>query len=273
LVVRHHGQSPQGSLITAIGTLTGGLLAGVLTYAALIRTPARLKRVEMQLSYVERQLSELWGPLYGLLRTTQAEYRELLRRLDSTSSNLAWIDPSEAERDPFDDRDDPRKWAVWEEFLSRFFLPNNERIRDLIVGRYDLIGADSFPDIEIFLEHEAELKIKLLLRSESTTQAARPGLTTRFPGLLEYHVEWKLEFLRALQKLHRQQLDSNENSERIVFLAKKVAIFRALYRNPKPPGMHPDKTMLRSLESFEDFRFPWLDDTVNRAESGTGRPL
>lgn len=229
----------QVALFTLTGTITAALFAGAVSVAAFIRTPARLKRLEISLAYVERQISDLWGPLFGEIRTGQAYYEELLRRIGRPAlrkvEGEVVLRRPDSSLDPFADKKDPAAWSHWKDFAQRFFLRRNKSIRELITGKYELIGPDPFDDIDGFLLHEAEFRVKFdMLSHEGGDHGAELALTYCYPPAFEYHVYHKLMFLTLLQRKYRLQIDVGNRSKEVRRLAIEAAKHRAWAEHPPP---------------------------------------
>lgn len=234
-------------LLSITGTLTAALIAGSIAVNSFVRTPARIKRLELAVGYTERQIDELWGPLHGALKVSQAYYDELLRAseplLDDNGDPAKTVHSSHLSRDPFAYLFQ-ETWSQWEAFSKAHLLPQSKVVRELLTSNYDLIGYDPFPDIDAFLSHEAEYRVKFEVLCASTTReqrkgpsdAERPELHCPYPYAFTYHVEYKIQFLTTLQRKFRLQLEGGRR-RKVFKLAVQAAEYRARAENPPPEAL------------------------------------
>ena len=240
----------RNAVIVICGTLTAALIAGSMAVISAVVTPAKIRTLEISLDYVERQLAELWGPLYGVVRWGQYHYNELLPRLgkesltvrvgddpDDTNVRLRRPDVS---LDPFSliqphATGGGERWKLWAEFAGKQSFPRNDTIADMIAQKYALVGQDDMPDIQWFFEHEAEYRAKFMAVEEELSKRRRinasPELQHLYPEAFEYHIYHKLRFLRSLQNKYRLQIQGARKGE-IETAARRAARYRARSMNP-----------------------------------------
>lgn len=129
---------------------------------------ARNSRVTAVLTYTERQLEQLYGPLMTLLVEGEQAWKECLRALDRDPN-----DPRTAEQEltnalsgrsdqpPLTD-DQLETWIFW---IENAFFPRNDRIAALIAERAHLVeGATTEPGLPAsycqFLAHHNSWKLR-----------------------------------------------------------------------------------------------------------------
>lgn len=121
-------------------------------------------RREAALKHVERQLSDLYGPLTFLLLEGSRVFQDLAE--DFGPEWLAGERPlSDAEID---------KWIYWSE---HYFIPRNERIQELLSQHSHLIEGDQIPTSFLeFIDHHSSWTLELKRWREA---GIREGLYSR----------------------------------------------------------------------------------------------
>ncbi len=94
---------------------------------------------EVQLSKVNQQLRNLYGPLYSTLKANQAIWDEFHEKL--------W--PKHGQDGYFGDgtnttKEEEERWRIW---MLEVFEPLNARIEKVILENGDLLDESKFPDI------------------------------------------------------------------------------------------------------------------------------
>jgi hypothetical protein len=123
--------------IAAVAATVVALISAFLSY----NTTRRLSRRSDQIAFVNRQLSELYGPLLALSRTSAASWAEFRKRYGADRPGLfpkGYI-PTEEE---------VHAWKYW---LKHVFMPMNRRIFDAILAKTDLIEGDGIPQVLVDL--------------------------------------------------------------------------------------------------------------------------
>lgn len=126
------------ALIAGAITAFGWLVTHILTD----RRERAKQRTEASVKHVERQLEELYGPLAFLLYEGRRTFLDLLDTLGRNSVFMGGKVLSEK---------DLKTWLFWAEHI---FLPNNEKIKQLLMSKTHLIEGERFPESYIaFLDH------------------------------------------------------------------------------------------------------------------------
>ncbi|WP_030546321.1 hypothetical protein [Streptomyces albus] len=114
-----------------IGLAFVGYLATYLNGLRLAQRQARLTRVNLQ-------LSELYGPLFALMETNGRVY-------DTFAEKYARPDG----RDPFRHEIPPteQELAEWRLWATTVFIPNIQAMRDVVVGKADLLIEEEMPPV------------------------------------------------------------------------------------------------------------------------------
>lgn len=204
--------------------------------------PRMLKLLETKLTYTERQLRELYGPLYGSLQRSGALYFASLRLLgvDQQLLSLFGFDRTRnlqlsrriATLDAFGSLAAHQIYLGEEAASARLrlatvvpeLLAANKRIATLIETHQDLISPnrrDRPPSMSRLLRHEAEFNFVATLTAKRasallTTSNGAPESSdvrnlgagnTAWPNNLFEHVSLKHELLLALQAKYRAHLE------------------------------------------------------------------
>lgn len=126
------------AMIAGVVTLVGWIVNHQLTH----QREERIRRHAASLKFVERQLEELYGPLAFFLHEGRRSYLDLL---DTLGRDLVFT-PGENLSD-----DELRMWLFWAE---NSFLPKNQHMKELLMGKTHLIEGASFPESYVaFLDH------------------------------------------------------------------------------------------------------------------------
>ncbi|MFE2158967.1 hypothetical protein ACFW9M_14215 [Streptomyces lydicus] len=101
-------------------------------YGATYLTNLRLARRKDHLDRVNRQLSELYGPLYAQSQATDRAWRKFVARYGTMWTVSS---PPTAEQ-----------VATWRLWMSTVFMPLNRRMVETIVSHADLLREDTIPE-------------------------------------------------------------------------------------------------------------------------------
>ena len=152
------------ALLTALVTVIGWYV----TYAYTKRREDRTRRIELRLRYLQRQIEELYGPLYSLILQIFNVWEVRERLVGADGTRLAT-----------EHRDRVEKY-LWEEY----FFPLHKEIRDLLRTKlYLLDGHEIPPSFEQYLQHSTQEACQIRLWSDL-------GIDTRHIS----GVEWPPEF-------------------------------------------------------------------------------
>lgn len=110
------------------------IIAAIITYIGTYWNNRRLNQRKERLERINRQLSELYGPMFGI---TNATY-------------IAW----EKFRDKFVLNDEffvgntrtSKQFKAWRLWMTTIFMPVNNRLFDLILAKSDLLIESEMPD-------------------------------------------------------------------------------------------------------------------------------
>ncbi len=87
-----------------------------------------------QKDFVDRQLSKLYGPVYGILLENDRLIKQLQIQFDRKTVFYNGVSLTQKEE------------KIWVHMLENFFLPNNRRIVNLILQNVDLLESNVFPN-------------------------------------------------------------------------------------------------------------------------------
>ncbi|MGW9373792.1 hypothetical protein ACWGVR_27725 [Streptomyces xanthophaeus] len=101
-------------------------------YAAAYLTNLRLARRKDHLDRINRQLSELYGPLYAQSEATDRAWQKFTARYGTVWSVSSPPTPEQA--------------ATWRLWMSTVFMPVNRRMVETIASHADLLREDTIPE-------------------------------------------------------------------------------------------------------------------------------
>jgi hypothetical protein len=169
-------------LLPIIAALTGALAAGIFS----LLTLRRKSREEASLRHLQRQIEDLYGPLYGLIQFAEAINEIEMLRLPAGSR---------------DERGRPRDeegGKVIRFFREHYYLPLNQQIVELIRTKVYLLDSDVIPkSFNDFIRHAAQLDCfhQLWKEADISTHGVKP---------IEYPLNFKSDVERTLNELRRE---------------------------------------------------------------------
>jgi hypothetical protein len=175
--------------LPVIAALTGALAAGsfsLLTLILVLRNERRKRREEARLRHLQRQIEELYGPLYGLIQFGAAVNEIELLRLPA------------AARDEKGRPKDEEGGRVVRFFRENYYLPLNKQMIELIRTKVYLLNSDAIPDsFTKFIRHAAQLDSFHGLWKESNirTHGIKP---------IEYPLDFRSDVEAILNELRRE---------------------------------------------------------------------
>jgi hypothetical protein len=164
------------------------VLLALAGYAATYLNGLRLSQRKDQLDRVERQLRDLYGPLYALTECSGKSWHAFREQVDRPFGPFwsATEPPSEKER---------AAWCLWMQFV---LMPLNLRIEAAIVEHADLLQGKEMPECLLqLLAHIASYKAVL--------KSWELGDFSRYFAILDYPVEANAYIARAYLGLKARQ--------------------------------------------------------------------
>lgn len=143
----------------ALVSLLVTILAGFGTLFLQTRTKRRDDERAAQLDRLNRQLSQLYGPLYALYEAGERNWMLFVYHFSGDSRPLATRTflPSSSDRFPPPDGD---RLAEYRRRMEQLFMPTNVKMESLIVEHADLLVGTKMPDeFSDFLAHVAAAKL------------------------------------------------------------------------------------------------------------------
>lgn len=116
-------------------TLTVSVLIAVTGYLLKYLADVDLERQKGQLDRVNRQLSELYGPLFGLARTGTWSFKAFFESIRADGADFQDRGPTKEEAASF------RLWMTY------VLMPLNRRLVELILTKADLLEENEMPDV------------------------------------------------------------------------------------------------------------------------------
>lgn len=135
--------------LPVIAALTGALIAGgfsLLTLILVVRNEKRKRREEAALRHLQRQIEELYGPLFGLIE------------FGAAINDIEWKRLPAGERDEKGRPKNEEGGKVIRFFREHYYMPLNNQMMELIRTKAYLLDSDAIPEsFKIFMRHAAEL--------------------------------------------------------------------------------------------------------------------
>ena len=113
-----------------------GVAAAVIGYFVTYLTNLRLAQRNDRLERINRQLSEFYGPLLALTRSSGQSWQAFRQRYRPTGSESFW------KCDPPPTKEDAIAWRLW---MTTVFVPVHQRMMELVLNRADLIEEPDMP--------------------------------------------------------------------------------------------------------------------------------
>jgi hypothetical protein len=113
-----------------------GVVAAVVGYFVKYRVDLRLAQRNDRLERINRQLSEFYGPLLALTRSSGQSWQAFRQRYRPPGSESFW------KSDPPPTTEDAVAWRLW---MTTVFMPVHRRMMELVLERADLIEEPEMP--------------------------------------------------------------------------------------------------------------------------------
>ncbi len=113
-----------------------GVCIAVIGYFVKYRTDLRLAQRNDRLERINRQLSEFYGPLLALTRSSGQSWQAFRKRYRPPGSESFW------KSDPPPTKEDAIAWRLW---MTTVFMPVHQRMMELVLERADLIEEPEMP--------------------------------------------------------------------------------------------------------------------------------
>lgn len=157
---------------------------------------AREKEIEMlqvaaARQYLQRQVEELYSPLFGLIQRAQQIYNIAKAKVPSLDGSSV-ATRQEAE--------------IWRWFVETYFLPINQQIGELIRSKIYLLENGELPESFVrFLEHETQFEcLHRLWQDKQVTSDSIKG--AGWPKDIQHGVQETLQRLRAHHEVYARKV-------------------------------------------------------------------
>lgn len=173
--------------LASLGAIGVALVGFIVTYAMSLRLAVR----KDQLDRVDRQLRDLYGPLFSLNRASGEVYRAF-RQEWRTGVQGYWsnpVPPTEAEA------------AAWRLWMVEVFFPLISRMKDLVIWHADLIDETEMPPCLLEL-------VTHVSTYQAVLRAWQDGDHSRHTSMLPYPRKTITEYLeRRYAELKERQAE------------------------------------------------------------------
>jgi hypothetical protein len=113
-----------------------GVLVAAIGYLVKYFNDIKLAQRTDRLERINRQLSDFYGPLLALTRSSEESWRAFRRRYRPPEGESFW------KMDPGPTAEDVRIWRLW---MTTVFVPVHQRMTDLVLTHADLIDESDMP--------------------------------------------------------------------------------------------------------------------------------
>jgi len=172
-------------------TVLATVLVATSGYVATYLNNVRLSQRKERLDRIERQLRELYGPLFALHRTTTAAWKTF------RSTYREGIIPYWSAKNPPND-EETTAWRLW---ITEVFMPINEQMVQLVHDHADLLEETELPDPLLLLSVHVAAQ-RAVLKAWQTEDYSRHTSGTSYPrDALE---EYTVHHYQRLQRKHAE---------------------------------------------------------------------
>ncbi|WP_426507721.1 hypothetical protein ACPPVO_55645 [Dactylosporangium sp. McL0621] len=148
----------------AIVSASSSVVVAVVVFVLNQWSHARREHRQTRLAIVSAQIRDLFGPLKVAVESNEEVWRALRASKLPDGSLRRGADPTDGER------------ATWSSWFEGALMPENRRIRDLILTHSDLIPGDDLPDVlRDFCAHVAACEVALARQDEPEVLIGHPG--------------------------------------------------------------------------------------------------
>lgn len=188
-------------LSALIGALVGGtvtMLGWFANYHLSRKKEMETHRRETSQQHLERQIEELYGPLWGLIQQSEAVYDVACQRLPSANGKVTPTEFNEQES------------KIWNYLKDAFFLPINIQIAELLRTKVYLVESSEIPiSFKDFLSYQAQFEVLHRLWKDKEIDSKQiHGIG--WPAQFNLDVA---ESLGKLRKRYRDQLQQADSSD------------------------------------------------------------
>lgn len=171
-------------LITTVVTILVAFFGYLITYLNTLRLSQRKDHLER----INRQLGELYGPLFALSEASHIARKKFLQKHASGRTSFFAKDIKHSE-------DELSVWRLW---MKTVFLPINFKIYDLVLSKSDLLIESDMPNcLVIICAHVTSYKV-VLERWEQADFSEHTALIP-FPKDFRDYVKVSFEKLKSKQ--------------------------------------------------------------------------
>ena len=161
-------------------TATTAVVLAFLGYIATYLNNLQLSRRKDRLERINKQLSELYGPMFSLTH----------------ASSIAWKWFKEAH--PVDERNKENSLKEWRLWMSVVFMPQNEKLYDIILNKSDLLIETAMPQTLLdFCAHTVAMQAVLEKWKNQDYSEHYP--VARYPRDIEQYARESYTQLKAEQ--------------------------------------------------------------------------
>ncbi|WP_447035889.1 hypothetical protein [Streptomyces sp. DSM 118878] len=172
------------ALIAAMATAAGWIINSALGS----RAELRRRQAEAQLTHVEQQLEQLYGPLLFLVKEGRSAWQDFCDTLGRNAVFLNGRPLSEEEK------------ALWLFWVDHEFMPRNEAIQRLLSSKTHLIAGDQMPDSFMeFIAHYNAWRVTHLRWKED-------GVPYSWHSKVNWPMKFEVDVIESYERLKNLQI-------------------------------------------------------------------
>jgi hypothetical protein len=177
----------------------------VLGFLAKYAHDLSLTRRKERLEYIERQLRDLYGPLFALANASEMAYHRAFREFYRPGGIPMWNPP---------DNDPSRvttseEVAAFHQWVRAVFMPNNRRMVTIIIDHTDLLVEDEMPECVLQLLAHVSAYEGIINEWDNKNELHHTP-TIRYPGeILAYASHHYVSLKRQQSELQRIAKETN----------------------------------------------------------------
>lgn len=136
----------------------------------------RLERRKNRLERINLQLDEFYGPLLAIVQSSQQAWENFIAGHDNNPNFY------KKEQNPT-----PEQVAEFHNWMYTVFIPNNEKLHDIIVNNTSLLVENEIPEVLLgLLAHILEFRIIFNKREDKHSEVAETKSKYHGKALLQY---------------------------------------------------------------------------------------
>jgi hypothetical protein len=136
----------------------------------------RQEQRKYRLERINRQLDEFYGPLLAIVQSSQQAWESFIAKYDNNTSFYKK-----------DQNPTPEQVAEFHNWMRTVFMPNNDRLHEIIVNNTSLLVEDEIPKVLLdLMAHIMEFRIHFKERKDEHAEVAESRSKYHGKEILKY---------------------------------------------------------------------------------------